>query len=74
MRVRIDVYSKDVDACLSIFKLAVESNASDVGLTSYEDFDTKNFLYLNLTFDVDHTSIVLEELDKGFFVTDPAQL
>ena len=68
MKVSVDVYTKDVDAALAAFKVAVESRATDVRLTSSEDWNTKAFLCLNLVFDPDHRSVAISNLDDGPFV------
>ena len=54
MIVSVDVYTKDIEAGLSAFKSALEAGATDVSLRSYEDYETKEFENLNLTFDADH--------------------
>lgn len=70
MKVAVDVYSKDIDAALAAFKLAIETGATDVRLNSSEDYDTKEFEYLNLMFDAEHTSEAIENLDNGPFSKD----
>lgn len=74
MKVSVDVYTKDIDAALAAFKLAVESGATDVRLTSSEDWDTKAFEHLNLCFEVDHRSKAISNLDDGPFVKDTDDL
>ena len=56
MKVSVDVYTKDIEAGLSAFKSALEAGATDVSLRSYEEYETKKFENLNLTFDADHRS------------------
>ncbi len=74
MQVSVDVYSKDVDASLAIFKFALESGAIDISLSSGHDWDTKEFEHLNLRFEADHASEVFSQLDQGPFVKDTDQL
>jgi len=74
MKVSVDVYTKDVDAALEAFKLAIEEGATDVRLNSSEDYNTKIFEYLNLMFDADHTSSAISHLDDGPFVKDTDDL
>jgi hypothetical protein len=74
MIVSVDVYTKDVDAALAAFKLAVDSGASNVRLNSSEDYETKKFEYLNLMFEADHTSVAISNLDGGPFVRDSSDL
>lgn len=74
MKVSVDVYTKDIDAALAAFKLAVESGATDVRLSSSEDWDTKTFEHLNLTFEADHRSAAISKLDEGPFVKDTDDL
>lgn len=70
MKVSVDVCSKDVDASLAAFKLALESGATDIRLSSIEDWNTKEFQYLTLGFEADHTSPAVAHLDEGPFVKD----
>lgn len=70
MKIAVDVYTKDVDAGLAAYKQAVETGATDVRLHSSEDYDTKEFEYLNLMFDADHTSPAISALDDGPFSKD----
>jgi len=74
MKVSVDVYSKDVDATLAAFKLALESGATDIRLNSNEDYDTSAFENLNLMFEADHTSEAISALDNGPFVKDTDDL
>lgn len=74
MIVSVDVYTKDVDAALAAFKLAIESGATNVRLSSNEDYDTKKFENLNLMFEADHTSAAISKLDEGPFVKDSSDL
>lgn len=70
MKVSSDVYTKDLDAALEAYKLAIESGATDIQLNSYENHITNEFEYLNLTFKAEHTSPVISYLDDGPFVKD----
>lgn len=74
MKVSVDVYTKDIDAGLGAFKAALEAGATDVRLNSSEDYDTKEFEYLNLMFDADHTSHAVSQLDDGPFAKDTDDL
>jgi hypothetical protein len=74
MIVSVDVYTKDVDAALAAFKLAINSGATAVHLSSSEDYETKKFEYLNLMFEVDHTSVAISNLDGGPFVRNATDL
>ncbi|GEM_PF-1770351 len=74
MIVSIDVYTKDIDAALAAFKVAVQNGATNVQLRSNEDWDTKKFENLNLMFDADHKSAAVEQLDSGPFVKDTDDL
>lgn len=74
MIVSVDVYTKDIEAGLSAFKSALEAGAIDVCLRSYEDYETKEFENLNLTFDADNKSDAISALDKGPFAKDSADL
>jgi len=74
MKVSVDVYTKDVEASLAAFKQAVESGATDVRLNSSEDWETKEFEYLNLSFEAEHTSEAIATLDDGPFVKDSNDL
>jgi hypothetical protein len=70
MKVRIDVYSQDIDAALAVFKKAAESGIDDATLRSENKYESDEFHYVNLMFDADHKSKILSELDDGPFVTD----
>ena len=74
MKVSVDVYTKDIEAGLSAFKYALKAGATDVSLRSYEDYETKEFENLNLTFDADHKSDAISALDKGPFAKDSDDL
>ena len=74
MKVSVDVYTKDVDAALKAFKLAIEEGATNVRLNSSEDYHTEEFEYLNLMFDADHSSSAISNLDDGPFVKDTDDL
>lgn len=74
MKVSVDVSTKNLDAALSAFKLAIESGAVSVRLNSSEDYDTKKFEYVNLTFEADHTSVAIAKLDDGPFERDSSDL
>ena len=70
MRVSVDVYTRDVDAALKAFKHALEDGATNLRLNSSENYETKKFEYLNLTFDSEHTASILKALDDGPFTLD----
>lgn len=74
MIVSVDVYTKDLDAALAAFKLAIESRATSVRLSSNEDYSTKKFENVNLMFEADHTSVAISKLDGGKFVKDSSDL
>ncbi len=74
MRVNVDVYSKDIDAALAAFKKALEEGATGATLNSSEDYDTKEFEYLNLTFEAEHDSECIAHLDAGPFSKEYDQL
>lgn len=74
MIVSIDVYTKDLDAGLEAFKMAIENGATNVNLRSNEDWDTKKFENLNLMFDADHKSAAVAHLDNGPFAKDSDDL
>jgi len=67
MKVTVEVYSQDVDACLEVFKKALDTGASDVCLNSNHDWDSKEFESLRLTFEADHSNEALASLDDGPF-------
>lgn len=70
MKISVDVYTKDVTAATAVFQSAIEAGSTDVTIRSNEDYETKEFEYVNLMFEVDHTSDVLAQLDVGPFVKD----
>lgn len=74
MIVSVDVYTKNLEAALSAFKTAIESGATDVTLSSNENWETKEFENLNLTFNAEHSSKAISELDNGSFNIDPDNL
>jgi len=74
MKVSVDVYTKDVDAGLAAFKLALDSGAKDVQLRSNEDWESKKFENLNLMFEADNKSEAISNLDNGPFVRDQSDL
>lgn len=74
MIVSVDVYTKDVNAALAAFKLAVESGAISIRLHSSEDYDTKKFEYVNLMFEANHTSGAISNLDDGPFAKSSSDL
>ncbi len=74
MKVSVDVYTKDVDAGLAAFKLALDSGATDAQLRSNEDWETKKFESLNLMFEADNTSEAITSLDNGPFARDVSDL
>ena len=74
MIVSVDVYTKDVDAALAIYKKAIEEGAKSVNLVSSEDYDTKEFEHLNLMFEGDHSLGVIALLDEGPFCKDTDDL
>ena len=67
MKVSVDVYTKDVDAALEAFAQAIEAGATDVRLCSNNDWETKEFENLNLSFEAEHTLEVITMLDEGPF-------
>lgn len=74
MIVRVDVYTKDVNAALSAFKTAFETGASDLSLNSYDDRDARVVRYFNLSFEAEHSSEAISDLDNGPFNVDPEKL
>lgn len=74
MRVSCDVYTKDVDAALAAYKTAIKQGATDVRLNSSENYDTKEFEYLNLMFDCENTASIFKELDDRPFDKDSDNL
>ena len=74
MKVTVDVYTKDVDAGLAAFKLALDSGATDAQLRSNEDWETKKFESLNLMFEADNQSAAITSLDDGPFKRDVSDL
>jgi hypothetical protein len=74
MIVSVDVYTKDIDAGLAAFKIALASGATNVRLSSNEDWNSKEFENLNLMFDADHSSEAISQLDSGPFVKDSSDL
>lgn len=70
MKVSVDVYSKDLEACLKAFKHALETGAEEVCLRSNHDYDTKEFENLQLSFEADHNNEALASLDDGPFQTE----
>ncbi len=74
MIVSVDVYTKDIDAALAIYKKAIEEGATSVNLNSSEDYDTKKFEHLNLMFEGDHSLGVIAILDDGPFCKDTDDL
>ena len=73
MRVNVDVYTQDIDAALEAFRCAIMEGATDVRLNTGEDWETKEFEYCNLMFEIDHTAAILTDLDDGPFVKDRDQ-
>ncbi len=69
MKVSVDVYSKDLEACLKVYKQAIEAGAEEVCLTSNHDYDTDEFENFQLSFDADHKNKALASLDNGPFQT-----
>ena len=74
MKVSVDVYTKDVDAGIAAFKLALENGATDIQLRSNEDWETKKFESLNLMFEADNKSEAISNLDSGPFARDVSDL
>lgn len=74
MRVSVDVYTKDVDAALEALKLAIKGGATNVNLSSSEDYETGKIEHLNLMFEADHLSTAISYLDDGPFVKDTDDL
>lgn len=74
MKVNVDVYTRDLEAAAEAFKDAVRSGATEVHLSSREDWDTKDLQHLNLSFVADHKSEAISKLDGGLFVKDSDDL
>tara|TARA_Y100000031_G_C7872090_1_gene226796 strand:- start:185 stop:412 length:228 start_codon:yes stop_codon:yes gene_type:complete len=74
MRVSVEVYSKDIVATLEAYKKATEVGAINITLYSSEGGVTKKINYLNLTFQVEHKSEILDFLDDGPFSPDSNNL
>jgi ribonuclease HI len=74
MKVRVDVYTKDLDAALAAFKSAVKEGAYNVSLRTDNDYDTKVLNYLNLDFEGDHSMECIGALDNGPFSDDQNNL
>ena len=74
MKVSVDVYTKNIDAALDAFKFAIEAGATSVRLVSNENYETKKFEYVNLTFEDDHRSDSINRLDNGPFSRDVSDL
>ena len=74
MKISVDVYTKDIALATEVFTAAVESGATDVRLNSCENWDTKQFQAVNVMFEVDHSSEVLNLLDNGKFAKDQDDL
>jgi hypothetical protein len=74
MKVNVDVYTRDLEAAAEAFKHAVRSGATEVHLSSREDWDTKELQHLNLSFVADHKSEAISKLDGGLFVKDSDDL
>ena len=64
------MFTKDVDAGLAAFKLALDNGATDAQLRSNEDWETKKFESLNLMFEADNKSEAINSLDDGPFTKD----
>ena len=67
MKVSVEVYSTDLEACLKAFKLALNTGAEEITLRTNHDYDTKKFENLQLSFEADHNNEALASLDKGPF-------
>ena len=74
MIISVDVYTKNIDAALAAFKKAIEAGATNIRLSSSEDYETKEFENLNLMFEAEHTSVAVSNLDSGDFAKDPSDL
>lgn len=74
MKVLVNVFTKDVDAAVAAYKKAVECGATDVSLQSYEDYDSEEVGHFCLSFNAEHTSEGIADLDHGPFVSEPSNL
>lgn len=74
MKVKVDVYSKDIESSLHAFKTALENGATDISIYARNNYDTNEFEYINIMLQVDHKSYILELLDSGNFLTEPSEL
>ena len=74
MKVSINVYTKDIDAALKAYRIAVESDALSVSLITSHDWETKKFEYFELRFEAEHENPAISNLDKGPFKTDYSEL
>ena len=74
MIVRVEVYTKDVDAALAAFKTAFENGARDISLNSSHDWDARVVKNFNLSFEAEHSSKAISDLDNGPFSIDPEKL
>lgn len=74
MQVRVDVYTKDMDAAVEAFQKAIKAGAQDVALNSSHDYESKEVEHFNLMYNGDHTMECISELDEGPFSTDYSEL
>ena len=70
MKVSVNVYTQDIDAATSAFRIAVENKALNVTLSTSHDWQTEKFEFFNLCFDASHESPAVSNLDDGPFRTD----
>ena len=74
MKVNVNVYTKDLNAALSAYKLAVESGAIDINLCSHENWDTEKFEHFSFSFVADNRSDAISKLDDGPWFRDSDDL
>lgn len=74
MQVSVEVYTKDLEAALNAFKVAVEEDANDCVLSAVEDWGSKKIECFTLTFAADHRSKAVSQLDDGPFCKDKDDL
>lgn len=70
MKVSICVYTTDLEASLEAYRVAIESGAIDVALSSSHEWESKELEYFNLQFQADHTNTAISHLDHGPFRID----
>lgn len=74
MQVRVDVYTKDMDAALDAYQKAIKAGAHDVALNSNHDYESKELEYFNLMYNGDHSMQCISELDEGPFKAEYSDL